>query len=369
MREIVNARKVLYFGYIWKQFDTHLNDTVDEIKDDETILTDMIDQFNRNNKKVFQHRKNGELEQFKKTGTYRDTLRKLAETSATARMQHVVAIDTWVILWKRSADRYSRNKDNITAPFERAYGEVERQFKPPLEFLNDTSDSDDGFTSDSDEEGDEVMKAKLRYPRHKIDNAIEHVKLISKAIDEGLNVDDDEPTETDNIMERYELQTCYLRNRHEIRRRLDVLMTKTRRKKGNIKTITSCNDALDVFRKMESKEDDDDEKRAFMEKICRMNGAEQDGALASWVLDDEDVEVRPRHSNGRFAPRRGGARRRLSFGHDERSARQGVRRRLSFGPRGVGRKRDDDSSSDDDDSSSDDGMTPLERALADMQDD
>ena len=275
--ELIQKRKDLFFGHIWRVQESAEEGTFAELEaNNQKKLKKLCDDFTRQNKEIFQYKKNKQLVKASLTGSRgiltgesetKDILKVLADKQKEIIGLHVAVVDEWVELYKafeghRKLIIQGGLLDILPEEILHDMKKAVRN-KPPSSLL-------------SDGDKDEQMKTKLGVPRKDINKYVKRLGLLINAVDASK-----EGSVVAKIQEEREMKECFI---------------------GTVGTIT------EIFRKYQKKLNKKNERSAavehagltlgnpttkLMKRICGGNYPEDALKLAKWidtVSDKEDSE-------------------------------------------------------------------------------
>ena len=275
--ELIQKRKDLFFGHIWRVQESAEEGTFAKLEaKNRKGLQKLCDDFTRQNKEIFQYKKNKQLVKASLTGSRgiltgesetKDILKVLADKQKEIIGLHVAVVDEWVELYKAFEGHRKLIKQGGLLDIlpEEILHDMEKagRYKPPSSLL-------------SDGDKDEQMKTKLGVPRKDINKYVKRLGLLINAVDASK-----EGSVVAQIQEEREMKECFI---------------------GTVGTIT------EIFRKYQKKLNKKNERSAavedagltlenpttkLMKRICGGNYPEDALKLAKWidtVSDKEDSE-------------------------------------------------------------------------------
>jgi hypothetical protein len=281
--ELIQKRKDLFFGHIWRVQESAEEDTFAELEaNNREGLQKLCRDFTNQNEAIFQYKENKHLVRASLTGRHRgilkgefetkDILKVLADKQKEIIGLHVAVVDEWVELYKAFEGHRKLIKQGGLLDIlpEEILHDMEKagRYKPPSSLL-------------SDGDKDEQMKTKLGVPRNEINKYVKRLGLLINAVDASK-----EGSVVAQIQEEREMKECFI---------------------GTVGTIT------EIFRKHQKKMNKKNEGRSFevedagkilenpttklMKRICGGNYPEDALKLAKWIAthntvsDKEDYTV------------------------------------------------------------------------------
>ena len=285
--ELIQKRKDLFFGHIWRVQESAEEDTFAELEaNNRTKLQKMCDDFTRQNKEIFLvEDEGGHLVKASLTGSKgilkgeyetNDILKVLADKQKEMIGLHSAAVDEWVELYKafeghRKLIKQGGLLDNLPEKLVKSMTkklEKAHDYKPPSSLL-------------SDGDKDKQMTIKLKTKRKLIDQKVRKLQKIVNAIDAS-----EEGSVVAKIQEEKQTKECFIESVSEITDIFREHQKDMGTSGGRSKVIEAAGIALEG------------PKKELMRRICDATHFPEDPLeLAKWVLGN--LRKKPKHDRPR----------------------------------------------------------------------
>ena len=276
--ERIQKRKDLFFGHIWSQYKNIDDDKIKELEEDDLEgLQNLCDDFNRQNRNIFQHREdwNNELTTASVSGSSyyisgggilagltntKEILKALADKQKEMIDLHNIAVAAWVQTYNAFASHMRIiDAKGLASKLPPSYY---RQAKILLATHRPSS------TLLEDGDKDDQMEAKLSVVRGELDQKVETLQYMLDAVDVNNG------SVVESIREESSERNCLAKNTAK----MFVIL------RGGGVTV-------DILRAQEILETPSEE---LMKKICKKNWEryqEKPGKLAKWIIARNKTEL------------------------------------------------------------------------------